>query len=454
MLRTHYRSFNYFQRLADLLILLLTWVAMYFLRFSVFEGEVGQEQNFLRAAAVLLLVSIFFFSHEGLYRSYRLSSRQQEILAIFKANAMSIVAFIVVLYFVTDKRLSRAVIIGYFTFSTVLLVIFRMSVRQFLRNLRGQGKNLRSILLVGHGGIIEEFVKAISTNKDAGIRFMGWVDSRGAARKFQIPEAESVEQVRTDGSIDQIVVSYVGEDAALVHKVVEKNFNDTTPLVVLPDLTQSYVGSHVEYVAGLPALTVNQPYFSETDLFLKRAFDFSVTFLGLLLISPLLIVLSILVKVTSPGPIFFGQERIGLDGKRFKMWKFRSMRADAEKLSTWTTKDDPRRTVFGTFLRKTSLDELPQLWNVLVGDMSLVGPRPEQPHFVDKFRHEIPAYMLRHKMKAGITGWAQVNGWRGDTSLHERIICDLYYIKNYSFWLDVKILFLTFWNGFINKNAY
>jgi lipopolysaccharide/colanic/teichoic acid biosynthesis glycosyltransferase len=164
------------------------------------------------------------------------------------------------------------------------------------------------------------------------------------------------------------------------------------------------------------------------------------------------------VKLSSTGPIFFGQERIGLDGRRFKMWKFRSMKVDghvnAENIPGWTVKDDPRKTKFGSFLRASSLDELPQLWNVFVGDMSLVGPRPEQPYYVEKFRHEIPAYMLRHKMKAGITGWAQVNGWRGDTSLHERIECDLYYIRNWSLWFDVKILFLTFWKGFINKNAY
>jgi lipopolysaccharide/colanic/teichoic acid biosynthesis glycosyltransferase len=145
---------------------------------------------------------------------------------------------------------------------------------------------------------------------------------------------------------------------------------------------------------------------------------------------------------------------MGLDGKSFTMWKFRSMRMDGEYRPGWTVKDDPRRTAFGTFLRSTSLDELPQLWNVLIGNMSLVGPRPEQPFYVAQFKEEIPAYMLRHKMRAGITGWAQVNGWRGDTSLHKRIECDLYYIRNWSLWLDAKILFLTFWRGFINKNAY
>jgi lipopolysaccharide/colanic/teichoic acid biosynthesis glycosyltransferase len=165
--------------------------------------------------------------------------------------------------------------------------------------------------------------------------------------------------------------------------------------------------------------------------------------------------LALLVRLSSSGPIFFGQERVGMDGGTFKMWKFRTMRVgSAAESRGWTVENDPRRTRIGTFLRSSSLDELPQLWNVFVGEMSLVGPRPEQTHFVDKFRREIPAYMLRHKMRAGITGWAQVSGWRGDTSLHKRIECDLYYIRNWTIWFDIKILLMTIVRGFVNKNAY
>jgi exopolysaccharide biosynthesis polyprenyl glycosylphosphotransferase len=188
----------------------------------------------------------------------------------------------------------------------------------------------------------------------------------------------------------------------------------------------------------------------------KRATDVVLASVGIAVASPLLLLIALLVKVTSKGPILFVQERTGLDGRSFHMLKFRSMRADAEVESgpTWAKKVDPRRTAFGTFLRKTSLDELPQLWNVIRGDMSLVGPRPERPVFVRSFRKQIPDYMFRHKVRAGITGWAQVNGWRGDTSLERRIECDLFYIRNWSYLLDLKILTLTLWKGFINKNAY
>jgi exopolysaccharide biosynthesis polyprenyl glycosylphosphotransferase len=178
--------------------------------------------------------------------------------------------------------------------------------------------------------------------------------------------------------------------------------------------------------------------------------------LALVVLSPLLFLIAALVKLTSPGPVLYSQERMGLDGRSFRMWKFRSMRVDAEARTgaVWAQASDGRRTAFGTFLRKTSLDELPQLWNVLRGDMSLVGPRPERPVFVQRFRKEIPYYMLRHKVQAGITGWAQVNGWRGNTSLDRRIECDLFYIRNWSYALDLKILTLTLWKGFIHKNAY
>lgn len=455
MLKDHSREFNLLQRLADLLVVLCSWYAIYFLRFHIFEGDPGPEFIFAKASFALVLVSAIFFSREGLYESYRLSTRQKEILQILKANFFAVISFIVVLYFLSDKRLSRAVMLGYALVSTFSLVFFRLSIRTYLRKIRARGKNLRRMLLVGHGWIIEEFVKSIHHNPDAGIRFVGWVDSSGLAGKYHIPEIQSsLEIARSSIHPDQIIIGYMGEKTSNVHELLKNNFNDVVPIIVLPDLSYSFVGHKIEYFAGLPALAVNQPDISDLDILFKRLFDFISSMIGLLFLSPILIIIACLVKLTSPGPIFFGQERIGLDGRKFKMWKFRSMKVSAEQESTWTVKDDPRRTRIGTFLRQTSLDELPQLWNVLVGDMSLVGPRPEQPQYVNKFRHEIPAYMLRHKMKAGITGWAQVNGWRGDTSLKERISCDLYYIKNWSFWLDLKILFLTFWNGFFNKNAY
>lgn len=438
----------------------LAWVSCYFLRFYVLpNGEVGLENLFFKANVLIALVTIYFFRKYSLYNSHRLKSRLQEAFTIFKANFYSTLIFVVLLYFLADKKLSRSVILLYFLSSTILLITARMIVRNILRTLRAKGKNLRYILLVGNGAPIEQYIQNILNFKESGIQFVGWIDSNGLASRYGIKELEgTIDYFRKIYSPDSIVISYIGEESSKIDEYLKNYHNDITPIQILPDLTYSFVGYRVEDLCGIPVLSVNQPNFSTVDMTTKRIFDVLATGIGLLLISPLMLFIAIGVKFSSPGPIFFGQERIGLDGKKFKMWKFRSMKVNTHVDQTnkpgWTVKDDPRKTKFGNFIRKTSLDELPQLWNVFVGDMSLVGPRPEQPYYVDKFRDEIPAYMLRHKMKAGITGWAQVNGWRGDTSLHKRIECDIYYIRNWSFWLDIKIIFMTFWKGFINKNAY
>jgi Undecaprenyl-phosphate glucose phosphotransferase len=216
------------------------------------------------------------------------------------------------------------------------------------------------------------------------------------------------------------------------------------------------LGCDIENFDGLPVVHLNHSPLVGSAVWIKRALDVVLASLALILFAPLMLVIAILIKLTSKGPILYAQERMGLDGRTFQMLKFRSMRVDAEEVggARWATAGDERRTPIGAILRKTSLDELPQLWNVLRGDMSLVGPRPERPVFVNQFRSRIPHYMLRHKVKSGITGWAQVNGWRGDTSLVRRIECDLFYIRNWSLALDLKILTMTLWKGFIHRNAY
>ena len=267
---------------------------------------------------------------------------------------------------------------------------------------------------------------------------------------------ERVEELREKVTPDSIIIAYEGADSHKSHEFIASHYNDVVPMQLLPDLSYSMVGHQIEDFGGIPLLSVNQPSFNPFELFLKRLVDFLGALIGSVLIPPLLLFVGFGVKLSSSGPLLFGQKRIGLDGEEFTMWKFRSMRlasGDIDK-TEWSSQNNPRKTKFGDFIRRTSLDELPQLLNVLLGDMSLVGPRPEQPFFVDKFRHEIPGYMLKHKMKPGMTGWAQVNGWRGDTDLNKRIECDIYYIKHWSFWFDVKVLFLTLYKGFINKNAY
>jgi Undecaprenyl-phosphate glucose phosphotransferase len=309
---------------------------------------------------------------------------------------------------------------------------------------------------VGDGRQIEDYLKVIKDNPDLGLKVKAWVDSKGIADNHKILSIPEFDEslMRQLGS-DYVVVGYSFKDYAKVDKVLKICSNELLNITVLPDISYSLIGHDISDFAGIPVISINQPKFSSKSIIIKRLFDFILSGIGLVLISPLLALIAVGVKLSSPGPILFGQRRIGLDGKEFLMWKFRSMKVDSEANGAgWTTASDPRKTKFGSFIRKTSLDELPQLWNVFIGEMSLVGPRPEQPYFVEKFKGEIPAYMLRHKMKAGITGWAQVNGWRGDTSIASRIECDIWYIKNWSIWLDIGIIFMTFWKGIINKNAY
>jgi Undecaprenyl-phosphate glucose phosphotransferase len=233
--------------------------------------------------------------------------------------------------------------------------------------------------------------------------------------------------------------------------------NQVPDIKMIPDLTRfTRFASGVDIVAGTPIISINESPLNGLASIVKRVIDIMGSLVALLLFGPIMAVIALLVAWTSKGPILYRQERMGLDGKTFHMLKFRSMRTDAESKTgaVWAKATDDRTTPIGKWLRRTSLDELPQFFNVLKGDMSLVGPRPERPVFVEQFRRQIPGYYLRHKTKAGITGWAQVKGWRGNTSLEKRIECDLYYIQNWSVWLDFKILFLTVFRGFIHKNAY
>lgn len=458
VLKNHARTFNTLQKLVDIIGIWLSWFFAYLIRFQIFEGQENLEALFIKLGVFLSAISLYFYTKNGLYTSHRFSSRLKEISAVFKSNLQSTIVFIIVLYFFAQERVSRLALLYYFLFAQFLLITLRLGVRNYLRYIRRKGKNLQHILLMGDGNQLCYFVKEMNSHKDAGVNYLGWIDSSGKNKGFGIKELEyeGIDQAIDKLNPDSIFIGYTPEKTQKIESVLKKIHNNIIPIHIVPEVSYSLIGHKIDDFEGIPLLGINHPSLSNTDLFLKRLFDIISTFFGLLILSPLLIFIGILVKLTSRGPIFYGQERMGLDGKVFKMWKFRSMKVSTDESETpgWTVKNDPRRTKIGTFLRSSSFDELPQLWNVLIGDMSLVGPRPEQPYYVEKFKDDIPAYMLRHKMKAGVTGWAQVNGWRGDTSLQKRIECDIYYIKNWSFIFDIRIILLTFWKGLFGKNAY
>lgn len=442
----------------DAALALVIWLVAVELRLLTGLENAPMPANYWHYGLVLGAITITCNSRFGLYRALRLGGYADRIETVVKSNFTALISFIFLVYFIGENRVSRITLIIYATLSFVIFVLERRILKRLFHWSRTRSGNERRIVLVGSGESLRDYCRITQDSKGLGVKVVGWHDA--PAWKSSFPETKNVATLPTlplsqkEAHIDAYVVSYASDTSDKLDDFLRQRYDELTNIYVLPNLKSfALVGLSLEDFSGLPILSLNQPQYSTIDLVAKRWVDVIGASLGMIVFFPLLFILAMLVKCTSRGPIFFGQERMGLDGKLFTMWKFRTMKP-GPKLPGWTVANDPRRTPFGTFLRRTSLDELPQLWNVFVGEMSLVGPRPEQPFFVEKFRQEIPAYMLRHKVKAGITGWAQVKGWRGDTPLRERIECDLYYIRNWSLGLDFKILLLTVKNGIIHDNAY
>ena len=355
----------------------------------------------------------------------------------FKANTFAVLTFVIILYFFAEERLSRATLIMHYLFSTFFLTTLRISVKKYLRSIRRKGKYLRRVLLVGDGPQLHEYVRQVRHFKDSGIRFVGRMDA--GAHERETGESSGIAHIKgnyreavAETKPDAVVIGYRASEGHKVERFLKEHYNDVVPLQILPDISFSLVGHRLEDFAGIPLLSVNQPTYGPLDIVGKRCVDIVAPVLvGGILLFPLLLFIAVGIKLSSTGPLFYGQRRVGIDGEEFTMWKFRTMEmaANGEDETSWDSRDNPRKTPFGRFLRQTSLDELPQLWNVFIGQMSLVGPRPERSHFVKKFRDEIPHYMLRHKGKSGMTGLAQINGLRGDTSIAKRVEYDIYYIK-------------------------
>jgi Undecaprenyl-phosphate glucose phosphotransferase len=453
-------------RVVDTCVIGFAWLLSYWLRFHLPVIEVTRGfPKFATYAALTPLVMLLWawvFASMRVYQSRRMLRRTHEAHLLLRAHTVAMLLFIALTYLFSDYRYSRGVMIYFGLLGAFALVVFRLSLRNLLRTVRRRGFNLRFVLVVGEGGAIDTLVHRLDKFPELGLRVVGAVTSENspsqtvAGKPVQGHFDQLGHLVRTLG-VDQVLISLPRQQSLELDRVLNALRDETIDIQLIPDVHE-YVtlGCEIEDFDGLPIVNLNDSPLNGWGAYAKRATDILVAFFALVVLSPLLGLVALVVRLTSPGPVLYSQERMGMDGRVFSILKFRSMRTDAEADSgaVWAKPGDERRTPIGTFLRSTSIDELPQLWNILVGDMSLVGPRPERPMFVHQFRKDIPGYMLRHKVKAGLTGWAQVNGWRGDTSLERRIECDLYYIRNWSYSMDWKIMLMTFWKGFINKNAY
>lgn len=442
------KNLDYIQRFIDLVLIIFTWWVAYYLKFEL--QVLGESANvsfdrYMGYGVLLVIISLITFKNTKLYGDFSSSSLARTLMRQIKANFISFIVFMVLAFFSSQDRLSRVHLITYFIISTVLLSFSKLIFHNILSKISNQ------YVLIGSGrSLVDYYENLLNTGR---AKILYWVDAPSEIENVNKVEDVDFSKLEKENAAS-VIVGYENDQIHKAYDYLEKLSELIIPLVFLPDLKFARVGYSLKDFKGQPVFHINEPHAKPLGMLFKRLFDIFSCGLGMILISPILLAIAAIVKFTSKGPIFYGQVRMGVDGKEFKMWKFRSMVVGEANTEGWTIKDDPRVTKIGKFIRKTSLDELPQLWNVVVGDMSLVGPRPERPVYVEQFRKEIPGYMLRHKYKAGITGWAQVNGWRGDTSIEKRIECDIWYIRNWSFWLDISIIFLTFWKGFINKNAY
>ncbi|MEY4667938.1 MAG: hypothetical protein RL518_637 [Pseudomonadota bacterium] len=452
---------------ADLAVISVAWVVAYCLRFmtDIVPAEKGIPEfgPYLSMTIFIWLIWAFVFRRMGLYRPMRGVRRTRELWVLVNANALAILLLISITYLFREKsvQFSRLVFVYFWALATLFTVVQRISLRFLLRELRRKGYNLRYMLIVGAGKVAGDLASRVRLHQELGVQLLGCLSKSGDERRGPggVPIVGRYEDVgkfigRTD--IDQIVVALPLEDHQMLPAIMEQLKDSIVDIKIVPDLYQfASLGGAIEEFEGLPVISLQECPLDGINLFTKRAVDLALGALLLVLFSPLMIFIALLVKLTSRGPVLFKQERVSFDGTRFSIVKFRTMYTNAESHGPgWTTPGDNRVTPLGRILRSTSLDELPQLLNVLKGDMSIVGPRPERPVFIQEFRRRIPRYMLRHKVPAGITGWAQVHGWRGDTSIDKRIEYDLYYIENWSLILDLKILWMTLFRGFKNRNAY
>ena len=393
----------------------------------------------------------------------RALGRRLEAWHVVQANTLGVMSLTLILYLVRQFDISRTMLFVFACVNIFAEVLERNILRLILRKIRKEGYNLKHIILVGYSRAAEQYIDRIRANPEWGYCVRGILDdTMSPGTEYRgvkvLGSIENLTIILPQNRLDEIAITLGLNEYHKLERIVGMCEKSGVHTKFIPDYNNIIpTKPYTEDIQGLPVINIRHvPLNNLPNRVVKRAVDLFGATVALILFSPVMLVVAVVIKVTDPGPLIFKQERIGLKNKPFYMYKFRSMilQKESDEEKRWTRKDDPRVTPIGHFIRKTSIDELPQLFNILKGDMSLVGPRPERPLFVEKFKEEIPRYMVKHQVRPGLTGWAQVNGYRGDTSIRRRIECDLYYIENWTLGFDFKIIFLTFFKGFVNKNAY
>ncbi|NME83085.1 undecaprenyl-phosphate glucose phosphotransferase [Clostridium sp. SM-530-WT-3G] len=455
MIKENQKLLNRINAASDIILLFLSMALSYFIRFYIFSpNTVYIKLNiYMKFSFFLVPINLILYLFFNLYDPIRTSRFIKESINIIKCNTVFVAIILSLLYILKIVDISRWVIIIFYFVNTGTVIIKRFTLRQVLSELRKKGLNLKHVLIVGSGETAREYLNVIKSNKDYGFNYVGYVSESDNFEGKKLGNYSNLLDVLYKYKFDEVICALDVYDAKYLEKVVSDCEHSGTKISIIP-FCYKYIPSqpYIDQIGNLPLINIRRiPLDNMGNAFMKRSMDVIGSLLLIILTSPIMLVTSIIIKLTSKGPIIFKQKRVGLNKQVFTMYKFRSMRVNNEENSGWTTNNDPRKTKFGSFIRKFSIDELPQFFNVLKGDMSLVGPRPELPHFVDEFKDEIPLYMVKHQVKPGITGLAQVNGYRGDTSIKKRIEFDIHYIENWSLLLDLSILFKTAFKGFKNN---
>lgn len=468
MIKENQKRLNRLHVLLDAVVIFVSYLIAYLIMYYNDGAQLAlSTQEYFSALIIIIPGFLILYEFFELYTPKRVSGRRSEIANIFKANSIGFLIFTLTLYLggknMDMHHFSRRLVIIFYILTNVLMVFERSSIRIFLMNIRQKGYNQKHILLIGYSRAAEGYIDRVKQNPEWGYNIRGILDDN-KERGFSyngikvIGTIQNLHMILEMNVLDEIAITLSIKEYEHLEAIVNDCEKSGVHTKFIPDYN-NFIPTipHIEDLWGLPVINIRHVPLTELhNAYIKRIVDIFGALFGIILFSPVMIISAILVKLTDGGPIIYAQERVGLHNKPFRMYKFRSMAVQkpSEEKSKWTTPNDPRVTGVGRFIRKTSIDEMPQFFNILKGDMSLVGPRPERPFYVEKFREEIPHYMIKHQVRPGLTGWAQVNGFRGDTSIQKRIDHDLYYIENWTLGFDFKIMFLTIFKGFINKNAY
>lgn len=468
MIRGNERFLSQAYVFADFMVIqfafLLAWWVQFHSRFATSEAHLPfQAYSFWSIVYSFIAIALGYFVM--IYSPKRKKSFASELFKLIQIHSFSLLFLLSFLFIFKEMDVSRKFLFYFVTFSFVFVSLYRFIVKQILRELRKKGYNKQFILIIGAGTLGKQFYDNVLRHPELGFEVVGFLDDRVKEIKSEsieykpiLGKVEELDKVLEQHLIDEVVIALPLSAHEKFVKIVDACENAGVRVLIIPDFHRILPAKpSFDLFGDIPLINVRDVPLDELrNRVLKRAFDIVFSIFAIILTLPLMIIIAVIIKLTSPGPVIFKQERVGMNRRTFYMYKFRTMKHMPQSVSDtqWTTPDDPRKTKFGNFLRKTSLDELPQFFNVLKGDMSVVGPRPERPYFVNQFKEEIPKYMIKHHVRPGITGWAQVNGLRGDTSISERIKYDLFYIENWTFLFDIKIVLKTITNGFINKNAY